>query len=248
MAKVASLFCTVLLVVGSARGALSEAKAKATCVKRYSGTLITNEFQNAKGETVFLPFYLNKAGFIAYNAKNPTGYPKIKAEFQTCTPNYSGGTNKDDGNNVMFYGRIYIPKLNKCIAGTNLEKGPPYYVTTAACPSAADMATKQSIPYNFYSYEDAGIVDMHWIGGTIRSKKIYQGPDPPARYCGGEYFINATNLQYGYNVPYAGQPNTDKSDNYRVHLYCNRKNADPSKGTGTQTFLVPVGPNSDPFP
>ncbi|KAG9084130.1 hypothetical protein FRC07_013707 [Ceratobasidium sp. 392] len=234
-----------LLGVSSAQGVPApEAKPKPACVKRYYGTFITSEFENSKNETVFMPYYFNKGGYIAYDAKNPTGHPKIKAEFQTCTPNYSGGSNKKDG--YLFYGRFYIPKLNKCIAVTNPSSKPPYFLSTAPCPSAADMATKKSIPFNFISNEDAGIVDMRWIGGTIKSKKIYQGPDPPARFCGGEYFANATNLQYGYNTLGLGQPNTDKLDDYRVHLYCpDRGNG---KGTGYQLFLVPVNPNSDPFP
>ncbi|KAG9102906.1 hypothetical protein FRC06_000825 [Ceratobasidium sp. 370] len=226
---------TILLSVLLGFGHVNAA-SKAACTKRYSGEFTTNQFENSKGDLVFEPYYFNSHNEVAYDSKKPEKHDRIIAEFQTCTPNYAQEPNKND--DEVVYGRFYIPKLNRCLAVTNPSSHPPYYLSTKPCPSAQDMATKDSIPFNFVSDESGGEVDMRWLGGTIPSKKIYQGPNPPAKYCYGQYFVNATNLQSGYNFPYLGQPNTNGGDDYRIHLYCgNRANG---KGTGFNSFLVPV--------
>ncbi|KAG8739080.1 hypothetical protein FRC10_006157 [Ceratobasidium sp. 414] len=231
MAVTAVLFSAMLLSLGYV-----DATSKAACTKRYSGEFITNQFEDSKGNLVFKPYYFNSHGEVAYDAGNPEKHDKIIAEFQTCTPNYAQEPNKKD--DEVVYGRFYVPKLNKCLAVTNPSGNPPYYLSTKPCPSAQDMATKNSIPFNFVSDETGGEVDMRWLGGTIPSKKIYQGPNPPAKYCYGQYYVNATNLQSGYNFPYLGQPNAGSVDDYRIHLYCGFRGN--GKGTGFNSFLVPV--------
>ncbi|KAG8784476.1 hypothetical protein FRC12_018646 [Ceratobasidium sp. 428] len=229
MTIITTLLSIVLLSLSYANAA-----QKAACTKRYSGVFTTNQFENSKGDLVFEPYYFNSRGEIAYDPKKK--HDRIIAEFQTCTPNYAQEPNKDD--DQIIYGRFYVPKLKKCLAVTNPSANPPYYLSTKPCPSAKDMATKKSMPFNFASDESGGEVDMRWLGGTIPSKKVYQGPSSYAKYCHGQYFVNATNLQDGYNHPYLGQPNSNSKDDYRIHLYCPfRANG---KGTGYNSFLVPV--------
>ncbi|KAG8716859.1 hypothetical protein FRC08_008651 [Ceratobasidium sp. 394] len=231
MAVMTVLLSVMLLSLGHVH-----ATPKAACTKRYSGEFTTNQFQDTKGDLVFKPYYFNSHNQVAYDAKNPEKHDKIIAEFQTCTPNYAQELNKNDDD--VVYGRFYIPKLKKCLAVTDPSSNPPYYLGVSPCPSAQDMTTKASIPFNFVSDETGGEVDMRWLGGTIPSKKIYQGPNPPAKYCYGQYYVNSTNLQYGYNFPYLGQPNTRSADDYRIRLYCGFR--PEGKGTGFNSFLVPI--------
>ncbi|KAG9126117.1 hypothetical protein FRC07_004797 [Ceratobasidium sp. 392] len=210
---------------------------KAACTKRYGGTFTTNGFVPKGGQDpIFLPYYWNSKGEIAYDKKNPSGHPAICANFETCTPNYAQQPNPDPDTDGVVYGRFRVSKT-ECLAVTNAGGNPPYFLSKAPCPSPADMTTGKSIPFNFVSDETGGEVDIRWLGGTILSKKVYQGPNPPAKYCYGQYYVNATNPEYGHNVPYLGEPDTDKSDNYRIHLLCTfRPNA---KGTAFNSFLVP---------
>ncbi|QRV82147.1 hypothetical protein RhiJN_10162 [Ceratobasidium sp. AG-Ba] len=238
MAIMASL-PLVLLALGLVRGAPSpDTQGKASCIRRYGGLFTTSGFV-PKGEQdlVFPPYYFNSKGEIAYDKKNPSGHPPIYADFQTCTPNYAQESNPDPDTDGVVYGRFYVPSLNKCLAVTNPSGNPPYFLGTAPCPSAKDMSSKKSIPFNFVSDETGGEVDIRWLGGTILKKGIYQGPNPPAKYCHGQYYVNATNPEYGYDYPYLGEPNTVASDNYRVHLYC--PYGPDGKGTGHNSFLVP---------
>ncbi|QRV82146.1 hypothetical protein RhiJN_10161 [Ceratobasidium sp. AG-Ba] len=224
-----------------------DTRSTAACVKRYGGHFTSSGYIPLDGDDyVFPPYYFNSKGEIAYDKANPSGHPPIYADFQaseirasTCTPNYAQEPNPGPKTDGIVYGRFYVPSLNKCLAVTNSNGKPPYFLGTAPCPSAKDMATEKSIPFNFVSDETGGEVDMRWVGGTVPRKGIYQGGSSASQYCHGQYYVNATNPADGYNVPYLGEPNTDASDNYRVHLYCPFTNTSQSKGTGRNSFLVP---------
>lgn len=98
------------------------------------------------------------------------------------------------------------------------------------------MTTKASIPFNFVSDESGGEFDMRWSGGTIPSKSIYQGPNPPAQYCVGQYFVNATN-----NIISTGEPATSGSsaEKRRVHLFCPNQDGQGSTSYNSFTVLDP---------
>ncbi|KAG9118450.1 hypothetical protein FRC07_007033 [Ceratobasidium sp. 392] len=223
----------ILLGFGSIHAAAAPA---AQCTTIRSGPLYTNQFADKSGNVVYgKPYYFNPENEIAYDPSGKS-HPKIQAQFQNCTPNYAQEKNLDEGQ--LIYGRFYIPSKNACLAVTNPSGNPPYYVGYKTCPSPADMATTKSIPFNFVWDGTGGEIDMRWSGATVPSKKSYQGPNPPAEYCVGQYFVNATNLQYGYNHPYLGQPNTASGDDYRIHLYCMYKD-DKGNGTGYNSFTLP---------
>jgi hypothetical protein len=101
------------------------------------------------------------------------------------------------------------------------------------------MTKKASIPFNFVSDISGGEFDIRWSGGTIPSKSIYQGPNPPAKYCFGQYFVNSTNLQLGHDFNGLGEPVTsaDSAELYRVHLYCHEKK-DGKGSTSFNSFTV----------
>ncbi|KAG8753426.1 hypothetical protein FRC12_011550 [Ceratobasidium sp. 428] len=238
---VVTLICVALLGLGSVNGAPApDAQNKAKCIRRYGGLFTTSGFEPKNGtDLVFPPYYFNSKGEIAYDQKNPSGHPPIYADFQTCTPNYAKEPNPGPSTEGIAYGRFYVPSLKKCLAVTNPSGNPPYFLATAPCPSAADMATKKSIPFNFLTDEREDTFESRWIGGTIPSKKIYQGPDPPAKYCEGQYYVDATSPQGNNNEPYLGEPRTGASDDYRVHLLCPYSNAAHTEGTPHNAFLVP---------
>ena len=101
------------------------------------------------------------------------------------------------------------------------------------------MSTQDSIPFNFVSDESGGDFDIRWSGGTIPSKSVFQGPNPPAQFCSGQYFVNSTNLQNGHDFNGLGEPVTsDAGDELnRVHLYCNNKQ-DGQGSTSFNSFTV----------
>ncbi|KAG8739072.1 hypothetical protein FRC10_006149 [Ceratobasidium sp. 414] len=189
---------------------------------------------------VFRPYAFNYRGELSYYCTTKHGL--VNAEFQTCTPNYAGEPN--GANDDQPYGRVYIPSGKTCLAVANPTGNPPYYVTSKPYLNSAngEMKTDKSIPFNFVADASGGDVDFRWLGGTIPSKKIYQGPDPPAQYCFGQYFVNSTNLQHGFNFNGLGEPNTSGStaEAYRIHLYCNEKQGGEGS-TGFNNFaLVPA--------
>ncbi|KAG8737352.1 hypothetical protein FRC10_008290 [Ceratobasidium sp. 414] len=223
------LLSVALLGLGAVCAAPAPGNNSTGCIAKYSGQLKTNQFENSSGNLVFEPYYFNDAGEVAYD---PTGtqHPPINAEFQTCSPNYAQEANDGD----ELYGRFYIPDVKKCLAVTNPSGSPPYFLSAKPCPS--DTAGKDSIPFNFIADGSGGDVDIRWLGGTIPSKSVYQGG---ASACGGQFFVNSTNLQHGYDFDGLGQPNTEKADGYRVHLYCNHPEGKQG-GTGFNSFTVPV--------
>ncbi|KAG8781581.1 hypothetical protein FRC12_021736 [Ceratobasidium sp. 428] len=223
-------------ILGYSWAAPAPAAPKAQCTTIRSGPLYTNQFTDATKNSVLKPYFFNSRNEVAYDPSGKS-HPLINAQFQNCTPNYAQEKNLDEGQ--VLYGRFYIPSKNACLAVTNPSGSPPYYVGYQPCPSPADMSTKKSIPFNFVWDGTGGEIDMRWSGATILSKKFYQGPDPPASYCGGQYFVNATNLESGYNYPYLGQPNTEKQEDYRIHLYCMYRSVDQTKGTGYNSFTLP---------
>ncbi|KAG8714083.1 hypothetical protein FRC09_018014 [Ceratobasidium sp. 395] len=236
---VVALLSTMLLSLSPVYGTPSPyTQNKATCIRRYGGRFTTSGFVPKGGQDlIFPPYYFNSKGEVAYDKKNPSGHPPIYADFQTCSPNYAQEPNPGPNTDGVVYGRFYVPSLKKCLAVTNASGKPPYFLGTAPCPSAKDMSTKKSIPFNFVSDETGGEVDIRWLGGTIPKKKVYQGPNPPAKWCYGQYYVNATNPEYGYNYPYLGEPNTQALDNSRIHLYCYHTGV--NTGTGFTSFLVP---------
>ncbi|KAG9098039.1 hypothetical protein FS749_004873 [Ceratobasidium sp. UAMH 11750] len=233
---ISALLCVVFLGLSSANAAPSPDASKAKCTTIRSGPLSTNEFADASKNTVIKPYFFNGHGEVAYSSNSQN--PQINAEFQTCTPNYAQEPNvsQDD----VLYGRFLLSGTNNCLAVTNPSGNPPYYVGSKPCPTAQEMTTKKSIPFNFVWDGTGGEIDMRWSGGTIPSKKIYQGPNPPAQYCSGQYFVNATNLEAGYNFPYLGEPNTRAggSEYHRVHLYCMYRGPN-GEGTGYNSFTLP---------
>ncbi|KAG8709314.1 hypothetical protein FRC09_000740 [Ceratobasidium sp. 395] len=241
MTGVTQILSVVLLGLSAVSGTPTpNTRSDATCTRRYGGKFTTSGYVPKGGDDyIFPPYYFNSKGEIAYDPKNPSGHPDIIADFQTCTPNYAQEPNPDPNDDGIVYGRFYIPSLDKCLAVTNPSGKPPYFLGTAPCPSAADMSTKKSIPFNFVSDETGGEVDMRWVGGTIPGKKQYQGPSPPANYCGGQYYVKAKKApgnHGGYST--LGEPETSSSDDYRVHLYCPFTD-NSGKGTGRNSFLVP---------
>ncbi|KAG9119222.1 hypothetical protein FRC07_005839 [Ceratobasidium sp. 392] len=222
----ASLISVALLALGVVHGAPTPSiNSSGTCTTKYSGQLKTNQFADSNGNLVFKPYYFNDAGEVAFD---PSGaqHPPITAQFQTCSPNYAQEPNNNDDDEL--YGRFYIPDLQKCLAVTDASGSSPYFLGTQECPS--DVTGQDSVPFNFVADGSGGDVDIRWLGSTIPSKNQYQGG---ASACQGQFFVNATNLQHGYNFDGLGQPNTDQADGYRVHLYCNQ-------GTGFNSFTVPV--------
>ncbi|KAG8737278.1 hypothetical protein FRC10_008383 [Ceratobasidium sp. 414] len=230
-----ALLYVVFLGLGSAEAAPTPDASKAKCTTIRSGPLSTNQFGDASGNPAIKPYYFNAHGEAAYNSNSQN--TQINAEFQTCTPNYAQEPNGSD--DEVLYGRFLLSGTGNCLAVTNPSDNPPYYVSSKPCPTAQQMTTKASIPYNFVWDGTGGEIDMRWLGGTIPSKQIYQGPNPPAKYCFGQYFVNATNLQYGYDYPYLGEPNTiaGGTEDYRIHLYCG--NQANGEGTGYNSFTLP---------
>ncbi|KAG8766773.1 hypothetical protein FRC12_006666 [Ceratobasidium sp. 428] len=231
---VATLFSIVLLGLGVVRGAPTPStNSSGVCTTKYTGKLATNPFGDSSGGNVMSKlYYFNKEGEVAFDPSG-TSYPPIIATFQVCTSNYAGVPGGVDGD--QEYGRFYIDSLKKCLAVTNPSGSPPYFLGTQPCPSDADMASEASIPSNFVADGSGGEVDMRWIGDTIPSKNQFQNG---ASACQGELFVDSTNLQHGYNYDGLGQPNTNQSDDYRVHLYCNRQQG--GQATGYNSFTVPV--------
>ncbi|KAG8681928.1 hypothetical protein FRC09_017141 [Ceratobasidium sp. 395] len=233
MTVITTLLSAALLGLGSAQAA-----SGSQCTTKFSGILSTNQFEDSSGKNVFRPYALNYRGEVSYY--RTTKHDLINAEFQTCTPNYAGEPNGADDD--QLYGRIYIPSSKTCLAVTNPSGNPPYYLASKSCISSAsgEMKTTKSIPFNFVADGSGGDVDIRWLGGTIPSKKIYQGPSPPAQYCFGQYFVNSTNLQHGFNFDGLGEPNTSGStaEAYRIHLYCgNKKGGKGSTGFNSFTLL-----------
>ncbi|QRV82167.1 hypothetical protein RhiJN_10182 [Ceratobasidium sp. AG-Ba] len=233
---VAALLSVVLLNLGSTHAAPTpntSSNSSATCKTVYGGnnggTLTTNQFADANGNLVFKPYYFNKNGEVAFDSTTSDSHSEIKAVFQTCTPNYAQESNGEDDDEL--YGRFFIPSLNKCLAVTNPSGPAPYFLGTADCPSADDMTQRASIPFNFVADGSGGEVDMRWLGGSIPSGDIYQAGSSG---CYGQLFVNATNLQHGYGFDGLGQPNTNPSEDNRVHLYCG------DQKTGFNSFVIPL--------
>ncbi|KAG8737357.1 hypothetical protein FRC10_008295 [Ceratobasidium sp. 414] len=226
MTPLVALLSVVLLSLSSTNATTPQ------CTTIRSGPLSTNDFADASGNIVIKPYYFNSRGQVAYNPRSK--FPIINAQFQNCTPNYAREGNLDEGQEL--YGRFYIPSKKACLAVTNPSGNPPYYVGYKSCPTPADMATKKSIPFNFVWDGTGGEIDIRWSGATIPSKRIWQGPNPPAKYCRGQYFVNATDLKSGHNVFGLGQPDTSSKDEFRVHLYCPETG---HGGTAYNSFTLP---------
>ncbi|KAG9077837.1 hypothetical protein FRC06_008680 [Ceratobasidium sp. 370] len=186
---------------------------------------------------VFRPYAFNYRGELSYY--HATKHDLINAELQTCTPNYAGEPN--GANDNQRFGRVYFPSSKTCLAVTNPTGNPPYYVASKPCLNSTngEMKTDRSIPFNFIADASGGNVDFRWLGGTIPSKGVCQGPNPPAQYCFGQYFVNSTNLQHGFNFDGPGEPNTSGStaEAYRTHLYCNEKKGG-NGSTGFNSFVL----------
>ncbi|KAG8752577.1 hypothetical protein FRC12_011883 [Ceratobasidium sp. 428] len=228
---VATLFSIALLGLGVVRGAPTPStNSSAVCTTKYSGEFDTNQYEDPSGNLVFKRYYFNNMGEVAFNPSDAS-QPTIIAAFQVCTNNYAQVSNGVNGD--QEYGRFYIDSLKKCLAVTNPSGSPPYFLSTQPCPNDADMTGEASIPFNFVADGSGGDVDMRWIGGTIPSKNQFQGG---ASACQGQFFVNSTNLQGQGDA--LGQPNTEQSDDYRVHLYCNRPQG--GQATGYNSFTVPV--------
>ncbi|KAF8343154.1 uncharacterized protein EI90DRAFT_3011527 [Cantharellus anzutake] len=163
------------------------------CVTHASGYLTTSELSygndNNTPTGVWKPYSLNSRKELAY--WNTTGHGTIWAQFQTCTPNYAGGTNKPVPgfpSESTYYGRVYIPNLNLCLAVTNPEsRVGPYYAKALPCLNSAtgEMKGKKSIPYNFsfrtFS-QDTSRKLIFWIG-----KSRADGTNPQGE-CEGSVF------------------------------------------------------------
>ncbi|QRV82139.1 hypothetical protein RhiJN_10154 [Ceratobasidium sp. AG-Ba] len=239
MAVLSHLLAAAALALGTV-----QAQQNPTCGARYiyEGYLSTGFFLDKSGNQVAKAYSFNSKKQLLYDKS--AKHPHIRAQFKVCTPNYQGAPNGEY--DQLLYGRIDLPDTKDCLAVTNPGGGAPYYLARATCPNSSkgEQYTTKGIPFNFIMNQTAG-GDIRWIGGSIPSKGVYQGPNPPASYCQGEYFVNATNLQHGYNYDGYGEPNTSASDGYRVRLYCNKKK--DGSGTGFSTLnLVGMAVISDP--
>ncbi|KAG9077910.1 hypothetical protein FRC06_008634, partial [Ceratobasidium sp. 370] len=201
------------------------------------------------------PYAFNYRGELSYyhatehdliNAEFHVNYPstpskaildtkKTSLHPQACTPNYAGEPN--GANDDQRFGRVYFPSSKTCLAVTNPTGNPPYYVASKPCLDSADgeMKTGRSIPFNFIVDASGGNVDFRWLGGTIPFKGVYQGPDPPAQYCFGQYFVNSANLQHGFNFDGLGEPNTFGST-AEAYRNCNEKKGG-NGSTGFNSFV-----------
>ncbi|KAG8783743.1 hypothetical protein FRC12_019401 [Ceratobasidium sp. 428] len=238
MTTLASLLAVTLLGLGSAQAAQN-----ATCGAQYiyEGYLATGFFNDKSGNQVAKAYSFNSNKELTYDKS--AKHPHILAQFKVCTPNYQGAPNGE--HDSKLYGRIDFPDTKDCLKVTNPGGGAPYYLARATCPTSSigEEYTTKGIPFNFVLDQSAG-GDIRWVGATIPSKNQYQGPNPPASYCQGTYFVNATNLQHGYNYDGYGEPNTSASDR-RVRLYCNKKK--DGSGTGFNTLnLVGMAVITDP--
>ncbi|KAF8598293.1 hypothetical protein BDV93DRAFT_561450 [Ceratobasidium sp. AG-I] len=209
----ASLF-TALLAFTAVQAATPK------CTTLESGALSTNNFHDAASNVIRRLYAFNSRNEVAYYKTGTR--PKIMVQFQTCTPNYAQVPIQPDGFS-RYFGRFYLPSSGQCLAVSNPSGALPYYLVSKPCPALKDMASQNSIPFNFVGYQNDEI-NYQWYGATIPSKKKYQGPKPGATNCQGSYNVNATDAVNGHKYPGFGEPSTSGSSTElnRVRFYCPR--------------------------
>jgi len=162
-----------------------EERAPSKCVTHAEGYLATALLKDSKGSLTshWKPFAFNGNGELAYF--NGGGKP-IWVQFQTCTPNYAGGTNKVTSNipsETVYWGRVYLPAYKQCLAVENSGKTGPYFIHRAACLNSAsgEMTTKKSIPQSFsfrtFTNDESRKI-IFWTGATKDKGGSFQAGCP----------------------------------------------------------------------